>query len=94
MPMPIGLRDPPVPASGRLERLVDDLLQRRLGVEAAVADRVVHAGQPGVELRAEERGHVVVAVLGEQLRRRAAPRLGDRAHTGIVRIGGMVRQHR
>ena len=32
-----------------------------------MARRVVHAGQPGVELRAEERGHVVVAVLGEQL---------------------------
>ena len=37
------------------------------GVEAAVPDREVHAGQAEVELGAQERGHVVVGVLVEEL---------------------------
>ncbi len=56
-----GVADPRVATPGRVERFVDDLLQRGLGVESAEAHRVVHARQAGVELRAEERGLVVVA---------------------------------
>src|SRR5262249_45905852 len=58
---------PRVAPAGSFECLVDDLLQFRRSVEAAVADRVVHARQPGVELRAEKAAHVVVGVTSEQL---------------------------
>ena len=46
-----------------------------------MADRVVHAGEAGIELRAEEARDVVAAVLREQLVDQLADIvLGDRAH--------------
>jgi hypothetical protein len=46
-----------------------------------VSGRIVHARQPRIELRAEEGGHVVVGVLGEQLLDPAADvSFGDLAH--------------